>query len=520
MSKNDIKPQTTAGPVEQPALVMADPETLIIGANVRLNARLDKEFIESIRDRGVLVPVVGHRNADGELVVLYGQRRTLAAVQVGRKPIPVYVVATPDEADRLADQISENDRRRKLAVSERVAGFEQMAALGMSAGEIARRTAHKPETVNTALTVATSPLAKAATERYDWLTLDQAAVVAEFEADTEAVKALVAAAKSGGFDHLAQRLRNERAEAAERAAAIEALTAAGVRVLDVEPYYRPSPPVAEVSDLTHDGEQLTEDAHVSCPGHAAYLAHEWVFDDEDDEDDADPAAEGDEDEDSPSYRRAASEGRRAWVPVYVCADPEANGHVHRWRRGGHDSGSVRKRAADMTEEEREAARTARRDVINSNKAWVAAETVRRRWLTDFFARKTPPKGSIRFIAESLADADYALTEAFTCGHRLAHELLGIADKAPAYGRRSPALDELVAKASEARANMIALALLLAAYEDKTSRDSWRSVDQATARYLRFMEAQGYELSVVERRACGETLAEATRNGSDSAPDAA
>lgn len=51
--------------------------------------------------------------------------------------------------------------------------------------------------------------------------------------------------------------------------------------------------------------------------------------------------------------------------------------------------------------------------------------------------------------------------------------------------------------------MIALAQVLAAYEDRTDRSDWRTVRPHVARYLRFIEAQGYALSPVERRACGE-----------------
>ena len=47
---------------------------------------------------------------------------------------------------------------------------------------------------------------------------EQAAVVAEFDGDTEALKLLVAAARDGGFAHVAQRLRDARDEAAARAA--------------------------------------------------------------------------------------------------------------------------------------------------------------------------------------------------------------------------------------------------------------------------------------------------------------
>jgi len=97
-------PTDAAAPTREPgelaaeaplALEPVDPRTLVLEANVRVDARLDKQFVASIRDRGVLVPIVAHR-AGGELRVLYGQRRTLAAVEAGRATVPVYVVDVPD----------------------------------------------------------------------------------------------------------------------------------------------------------------------------------------------------------------------------------------------------------------------------------------------------------------------------------------------------------------------------------------------------------------------------------------
>ncbi|WP_307961843.1 hypothetical protein [Salinispora arenicola] len=191
------------------------------------------------------------------------------------------------------------------------------------------------------------------------------------------------------------------------------------------------------------------------------------------------------------------------MPEYVCIDFAAHGHALRWQ--GHDSGSGRKTVAEMTDSEREEARAQRRDVIQSNKAWDSAETVRRNWLRTFLARKTAPKTA----AGSLARTDHAVTSALTGGNRLAHDLLGLPDQAPTLGRRAPAMVELVGKASDERAQMIALGLLLAAYEEATSRNSWRTVSDSTTRYLRYLEANGYELSTVELRACGESPLPAT-----------
>ena len=54
--------------------------------------------------------------------------------------------------------------------------------------------------VTASLTVARSPVATSAAERWDFLTLDQAATLAEFEDDQEALTALVQAASPAGSD--------------------------------------------------------------------------------------------------------------------------------------------------------------------------------------------------------------------------------------------------------------------------------------------------------------------------------
>ncbi len=93
-----VKETTVSSTIE-----MFDPATLTVDTNVRKDAGLTPEFVASIKEHGVLVPVVGHRTETGTVHVLMGQRRTLAAVEVGLATIPVHVVATPEEADRLAN---------------------------------------------------------------------------------------------------------------------------------------------------------------------------------------------------------------------------------------------------------------------------------------------------------------------------------------------------------------------------------------------------------------------------------
>ncbi len=473
---------TTATAAE---LIEVDPCSLVLGANARLDTRPSKSLVASVRERGVLQAITAYRDADRQLVVVHGQRRTLAAVEAGRPTVPVIVRPAPDDVVRLVDQLSENEHRAGLSTAEKVQAYEQLAVLGVSAAQIAKRTAFRRPDVDAGLAVAGSAVARGATQRWEWLTLDQAAVVAEFDDDAEAVKKLVVAAKDGGFDHLAQRLRDQRADAAARAEATAAFTAAaGVTVVDPPPY-DPKTSMKRLDQLTADGEVLTPQMHAQCPGHAAWLEEEWV------------SNGGDEDDDD--------SWSRGWVPVYVCTDYQAHGHAPRW--GGHDSG--RKTNAEMTAQEREQARAERRDVIDSNKAWDSAEAVRRDWLRTFLGRKTAPKAAAAFIATSLARADFAITRAFTGGNQLAYELLGIERTKRLHGGRGEDIAGVLATATEGRALLITLGLVLAAYEEATGRHSWRNVDPGTAHYLTLIQAQGYELADVEQRARGASEPEQT-----------
>jgi ParB family transcriptional regulator, chromosome partitioning protein len=59
-------------------------------ANVRDVAALDNQFVASVAEHGVLTPVTAVRRGD-TVEVTDGQRRTLAARQVGLATLPVYV---------------------------------------------------------------------------------------------------------------------------------------------------------------------------------------------------------------------------------------------------------------------------------------------------------------------------------------------------------------------------------------------------------------------------------------------
>ena len=55
-----------------------DPRTLLVDVNVRHTATADKDLVASVREVGVLQPIIAVRTADGQVRVRYGHRRTLA----------------------------------------------------------------------------------------------------------------------------------------------------------------------------------------------------------------------------------------------------------------------------------------------------------------------------------------------------------------------------------------------------------------------------------------------------------
>lgn len=109
-----------------------DPTTLLVDANIRSDAALDKDFLASIRALGVLVPIVAVRTEDGALRVRYGHRRTLAAAEVGRTSVPVIVTSDDgaDEAARIVRQWHENEHRAGLSTADpSIIQFERITAI-------------------------------------------------------------------------------------------------------------------------------------------------------------------------------------------------------------------------------------------------------------------------------------------------------------------------------------------------------------------------------------------------------
>lgn len=496
------------------SLVHVAPTTLLLARNIR-EAKPDTDLIASVKAVGVLEPITAVLTDDGALLVRTGHRRTLAAIEAGVE-VPVYVVGTDstetaDEISRVIEQRDENTHRTGLTTAEEVGVVATLTGLGLSAAQVAKRARIKRADVDTALTVAGSKIASKAAERYDALTLDQAAVVAEFEDDAETIKALVVAAVEGRFDHVAQQARDTRAEAIHRQRILDALTEDGVTITERPSYDDKS--VLRLSRLSASDkgyDSITVEEHTACPGHMAWLDTQWVRVDANGEVvdyPAEPEADEDTDEGAKAwedyndeYERVRTTSRQAQraVAAYGCGQWRAQGH----RDLNAASSSTKVPAAEQSAEEREAAKAQRKIVIDNNKAWAAAQPVRRAFLATLAKSKTPPKGTGRFLA--IAGWTDCEAERSTGGNALAAGWLGIKVTSTwGYTDLTPAKS-----ATEARCTVIALVQVLANYEAALTDHSWRhdGTKNATGRYLRFLASCGYDLSDVEKYAISNKTA--------------
>jgi ParB family chromosome partitioning protein len=461
--------------------VRLDPKQIKIGANVRTDLRPDaKEFARSIRERGVLEPVTVYVDDEGGYVALRGQRRTVVAAEVGLTDIPAQVVAKPDEADRITDQMVENLHRAAMRDSEIVGGVEQLALVGVSAAQIAKRAALPRDRVNAALVVADKEHTRARVLAGD-LTLDEAAIFAEFEHDLEAVERLERARQfRRPLVHVAQQLRDEAREREALRAECDRLRAEGLPVLDpdeVRDAHRQR--LADYIRAT-DGEPIPEDEWPGVPGAAVVVVSQWEYPETEDADDAD------EDE------ARESEPVQVLTPVWICRDPEAAGLVQRWN---YRTGSGT--AASGSEAAAEAAREERRLVIANNKAWTSAEAVRRDWLRQFLTRKTPPQRAEALICEAVVGGQFTLTKAMDAAHPMLRDLLGL-DTASVYGGGRQAAERLAdQQATPKAATMTTLAAVVTAWEASTGKHTWRNPNAWDARVLGALAGWGYQPSEVE-----------------------
>jgi len=537
---------------EQIVLEVFDPAALLLDANMRTGAEatvtkadvaLCKTIAASRPDGcGNNVPITLVRRPGGQLRVRTGHRRTIGCQRAGARVLGFIAGDEGDErADqraRLIEQWNENHHRKPTTLADDAVTVLALFDEGqMTEAGIAKAIGLPRPQVAASLAVARSELATKAATRWEFLDLFQAAVLAEFDGDEQALTALVHAAKdnAGQFDHTAARLRATRDEREAKAAFTAELDAQGLAIYSEHPYV----PWQKALENLHDGDgnQITPEAHATCPGRAVTISYDWDW--APGAEAAYRAAHGLTDEDDlAAVEFGTDQEARAngFVPGWqihrhLCTDPDQYGHtnVH-----GTPSGPPTEEQKDAEDEEAAAARKTaeRRRVRRRNTEWRAATETRTRHLKALLARKAPPAGALALIVKAMARGEtQPLMSSF--GHQTACELLGLTGNGSAADYRELLLAEL-GQASEKRAQVIALAMVLGAAEHG-ARDvhTWQSAEGSywashgvpvAARYLAWLAAHtGYALSGIEAEvaahATGQPLAESGESQAQASADA-
>ncbi len=144
----------TADPTNPAGAVFAELPIEQIHANARQPRQIfDEEALaeltHSIREFGVLQPVVVRADADGYELVM-GERRLRAAAEAGLVRIPAIVRTTADDA-MLRDALLENIHRAQLNPLEEAAAYQQLLEeFGATHDDLAKRIGRsRPQVSNT-----------------------------------------------------------------------------------------------------------------------------------------------------------------------------------------------------------------------------------------------------------------------------------------------------------------------------------------------------------------------------------
>jgi ParB family chromosome partitioning protein len=98
------------------------------------------ELAESIRQHGVLQPILVSEDRPGRYLLITGERRWRAAKLAGLTVVPAVIRERLEGAEQLALALVENLQRRDLTPLEEARAFEHLrAGLGLSQHEIAER---------------------------------------------------------------------------------------------------------------------------------------------------------------------------------------------------------------------------------------------------------------------------------------------------------------------------------------------------------------------------------------------
>jgi ParB family chromosome partitioning protein len=437
-------------------------------ANVRADLDLGEAFCASIAQAGVRIPLQVTYDEAGGFRVIEGHRRLAAAVKAGLAEVPCDVDpgSAGDEAGQFLDMLIANGDayRKNFTPAEEADALFAAHEAGATRTRLRKATGRKAAEIKTALAVGgmSSDTRAAAGDLASQLTLEDLSLLAEFDGDQIAIGKLLDAFRRGyTAEHVAERIRQDRAEAAEHDRLAAGLQAAGVAVTDDLP-----DGAARLSTLAHDGQDLTAETHAACPGRGVYFPP-W----------------------NPLH------------PVHYCASPAEHGHTPQALLRPGASGTAGT-VPDSLPDDPPADTPpdpGRKLVVEGNRAWRAACEVRKRWIAaQLFARRAAPREAARFTAAELLRMPDPLRTGLAAAP--AGELFSAIT-----GQAAASWLEICDTTTTARLPLLPLGPVVTAYEQALSdANTWRTDRYSlcsrrdASRYLMFLASVGYPLAAIEQ----------------------
>ena len=157
------------------------------------------DLVQSIREQGVIQPLVVSPLADGEYTIVAGERRWRAAQQAGLDEVPVVVREVENDRDLLETALVENLQRSDLNPVEEAEAYRRLQEeFGLTQETIARRVGKSRPTVANALRLLQLPERILGMMREGRLTAGQARPLLAIEGEDERLR-LASRAADGGL---------------------------------------------------------------------------------------------------------------------------------------------------------------------------------------------------------------------------------------------------------------------------------------------------------------------------------
>ncbi len=472
---------TRRGTIE---LIMIRPSEAVLDRNVREHPDPDPELVNSISERGVLQPPTCWVDEDGIAHITIGQRRTLAAVLAGDDLMPAIAKPRAEaEAERIYEQLTENDRRAALSLGDRLTAYGQLTLFGIKADEIAKQTGTNRAQVRKAVKLLQEAPAVVDAIKEHPIDLEQAARIAEYSEHPDLVEQLTRAAAEKP-EQLPHELAAAKELAAERAAVQELreeCEGKGWTFVGPEEWEAYLEQLGggrlfelEALELDGDDEFSPEQAHVQ--GGLVVLGES-------------------------SRRWVDGVWRTEWNLRYFVLDPEQHGYSFWDDDSDEDEPEI---SADEAERQRKAEENRKRDA-QAKDDWARAAKVRREWIRDVLLhdkRKLPKDAALVILEERVCTTTMLPPRWYSADLKFAAELLGVQIEglveSSAYGNDEHS-EEFLRLAAGLGPTRVSLAVALGRVEGQMQTRS----DYRFAGYFELLESWGYGIAEIERAAIAQ-----------------